>query len=59
MLFAFGIDEVFGADALKESVRCGPGRFLARYSEAVGRAEGLPSIPSELVERARGMDLCR
>jgi len=59
MLFAYGIDKVFGADALKESVRCGPGRFLTRYSEAVGRVDGLRAISSELVGRARVMDLCR
>ncbi len=59
MLFAYGIDKAFGLDALRESVRCGPGRFLALYAEAVGRVEGLRPISSELVERAGVMDLCR
>lgn len=59
MAFAFGIDKAFGPDALRESVRCGPGRFLALYAEAVGRTQGLRSISPQLLERARAMDLCR
>ena len=58
MLLAYGVFEAFGAEGIRDTVRCGPGRLLTRYVQAVERRPELMPLPPGLLEVAYDLDLC-
>ncbi len=58
MLLSYGVSRRFGAEGIREAVRCGPGRLLSLYARAAAGHPDLPPLPEVLPESA-WLDLCR
>jgi hypothetical protein len=56
MLLAHGVHRALGAPAIREALRCGPGRLVALYQRARRLEKELPALPQEISRFASGCE---
>lgn len=58
LLLAHGVERAYGADGIRESMRCGPRGLVERYQHARAQDPSLPALPAAWADPSAWFSVC-